>query len=101
MPSRSQAARASSVSSTEQQLRWCRGASGSSSVHSRMVTPTTSYPCSRSRAAATEESTPPDIATTTRELGIRLPSLKPVLHWQAGDLLEMADVPRDDGQIAV
>src|SRR3990172_7529666 len=31
-----------------------------------MVTPTTSYPCSRSRAAATEESTPPDMATSTR-----------------------------------
>src|SRR5688572_14978674 len=30
-----------------------------------MVAPTTSYPCSTSRAAATELSTPPDIATST------------------------------------
>src|SRR6185369_2995177 len=31
-----------------------------------MVAPITSYPCSRSRAAATEESTPPLMATSTR-----------------------------------
>src|SRR2546426_984714 len=31
-----------------------------------MVAPTTSYPCSTRSAAATEESTPPDIATRTR-----------------------------------
>src|SRR4051812_46497779 len=31
-----------------------------------MVAPTTSYPCSTRRAAATELSTPPDIATSTR-----------------------------------
>src|SRR5712692_4543511 len=31
-----------------------------------MVAPTTSYPCSTSRAAATELSTPPDMATRTR-----------------------------------
>ena len=30
-----------------------------------MCEPTTSYPCSSSRHAATEESTPPDIATST------------------------------------
>src|SRR4051794_34699217 len=33
--------------------------------HSRMVTPTTSCPCSTRSAAATEESTPPLIATIT------------------------------------
>ena len=31
-----------------------------------IVTPTTSHPASRSTAAATDESTPPDMATTTR-----------------------------------
>jgi hypothetical protein len=30
------------------------------------VIPTTSYPSSRRRAAVTDESTPPDMATTTR-----------------------------------
>jgi hypothetical protein len=30
-----------------------------------MNTPTQSYPCSLRRAAATDESTPPDMATTT------------------------------------
>ena len=32
-----------------------------------MNMPTTRYPCSRSRAAVTDESTPPDIPTTTVE----------------------------------
>ena len=31
-----------------------------------MVTPTTSWPASTRSAAATDESTPPDIATSTR-----------------------------------
>jgi hypothetical protein len=35
------------------------------SDHSRSMTPTTSKPWSFSNAAATDESTPPDIATTT------------------------------------
>src|SRR5262249_40954851 len=34
----------------------------------RMCEPTTSYPCSRRRHAATDESTPPDIATRTEPL---------------------------------
>jgi len=33
-----------------------------------MCEPNTSYPCSRSRHAATDESTPPDIATSTEPL---------------------------------
>src|SRR5205823_2996731 len=33
-----------------------------------MVAPTTSYPASTSNAAATDESTPPDMATRTRSL---------------------------------
>src|SRR5436190_7205101 len=36
-----------------------------------MVAPTTSYPCSTSSAAATDESTPPDIATSTRVFILR------------------------------
>src|SRR5690348_6347665 len=35
-----------------------------------MVAPTTSYPASTNRAAATDESTPPDIATRTRSLTV-------------------------------
>jgi hypothetical protein len=38
-----------------------------------MWEPTTSYPCSASRHAATEESTPPDIATNTDGMAARLP----------------------------
>src|SRR5213082_2243543 len=33
-----------------------------------MVAPTTSYPACTSKAAATDESTPPDMATSTRSL---------------------------------
>src|SRR6266550_5678518 len=39
-----------------------------------MVAPTTSYPASTSRAAATDESTPPDMATSTRSLTTPLPA---------------------------
>src|SRR5262245_63484608 len=39
-----------------------------------MDTPMTSWPCSASRAAATEESTPPDIATTIRMEGLNVQS---------------------------
>src|SRR5216117_2110103 len=35
-----------------------------------MVGPTTSYPASTSKAAATDESTPPDIATRTRSFTV-------------------------------
>src|SRR3989304_2840005 len=65
MPSCSATRRASLVASSEQ-----HGRSGSSapSSNSFMVTPTTSYPWRTSSAAATELSTPPDIATNTRAL---------------------------------
>ena len=62
----SAARRASSVSSTEQQRFLPSGASGSSRVLSRIVMPMTSYPSRASSPAATAESTPPLIATTTR-----------------------------------
>src|SRR6266699_6209065 len=39
-----------------------------------MVAPTTSYPSSTSTAAATELSTPPDIATSTRSVMVRQPN---------------------------
>src|SRR6476661_8995368 len=38
-----------------------------------MCEPTTSYPCSCRRHAATDESTPPDIATSTDDMASRLP----------------------------
>src|SRR5947207_5579466 len=43
-----------------------------------MVAPMTSYPASTSNAAATDESTPPDIATRTRSLTAPLP---PIADW--------------------
>ncbi len=43
----------------------------------RMKTPTTSCPCSASNAAATDESTPPDIATRI----FRRPSGRPAGCW--------------------
>src|SRR4051812_24067664 len=58
--------RASFTLSSEQQGRSGRSASASTWHPSRIVAPTTSYPCLTSRAAATDESTPPLIATSTR-----------------------------------
>src|SRR5215831_7035552 len=60
MPSCSATRRASSTSATEQQPE------SDSPPQSLRVVPTTSWPCSTSSAAATEESTPPDMATMTR-----------------------------------
>ncbi len=61
MPSRSHTRFASRTALTEQQPF-----SASEDSHSCIVTPVTSWPCSRSSAAATEESTPPLMATKTR-----------------------------------
>ena len=59
-----------------------RGQAGSSSGK-RRPTPMTSYPCRWSSAAAVEESTPPDMPTTTRLPPIRASSvdLKPRPRW--------------------
>src|SRR5687767_4095769 len=57
-------------SGEQQRLYWLPGLSGS--PHSRSIRPTTSWPLLLSRAAATELSTPPDMATTTRDLDTRL-----------------------------
>src|SRR5262245_5350499 len=53
--------------------------------------PTTSWPCSARRAATTEESTPPDIAATTRFLADIARHLGQV-HRQPVDLLADADL---------
>src|SRR5689334_5546673 len=67
MPRRRATARASATVSGEQQLPNLRAASsGSCQGQTRSVTPTTSWPCSTSSAAATDESTPPLIPTTMR-----------------------------------
>src|ERR1700733_1130206 len=60
MPSCWATRRASSTSATEQDPE------SEAPPHSLSVAPGTSWPCSTRRAAATEESTPPDIATRTR-----------------------------------
>src|SRR5688572_20433629 len=59
MPSCCATRRASSTSATEQQPE------SLDPPHSFIVAPTTSWPSSCSSAAATDESTPPDIATST------------------------------------
>src|SRR6267142_6436089 len=67
MPRRSATRRASSTASLPQhEPKRDTGASPSLRPHTRMVTPTASYPASTSSAAATEESTPPLMPTTIR-----------------------------------
>ena len=67
MPSRRATCRASSTVAGEQQLpKRLAGSSLSCQGQTRSVMPTTSKPCSTSRAAATEESTPPERPTTMR-----------------------------------
>src|SRR6185369_8332290 len=68
MPSLAATRPASMTSSMVQQGREEPAAPAASLPLSQscMVAPVTSYPCSRSRAAATEESTPPLMATSTR-----------------------------------
>src|SRR5262245_8931785 len=67
MPTRSATRRASSTASLPQQEpKRETGSSPWLRPHTRMVTPTASYPASTSSAAATEESTPPLMPTTMR-----------------------------------
>src|SRR5204862_2604780 len=96
MPSRPATARASCRSSRAQQ-RPKDGPSPPVWSWSCMEIPTTSWPCSWRRAAATEESTPPDMAATTRTGRLRLLHVRddehqdvaadPQLHVVAQDLL--------------
>src|SRR5512141_19109 len=65
MPSWPATRRASSAASSEQQL-FLNGETLSATSWSRIQTPTTSSPASARRAAATDESTPPDMATSVR-----------------------------------
>src|SRR3972149_61911 len=67
MPSARAARRAPSTASVPQQAPKRRsGAAGSPQRQTRIVTPTTSKPCSTRSAAATDESTPPLMPTTMR-----------------------------------
>src|SRR5579859_5969890 len=62
--SSSEATRRASSTAESEQHPPCRALSSwSSRGHCCSVMPTTSWPCAWSSAAATEESTPPDIAT--------------------------------------
>src|SRR5512135_1075284 len=70
MPSWPATRRASSAASSEQQL-FLNSETLSATSWSRIHTPTTSSPASTSRAAATDESTPPDIATRVLVIGSR------------------------------
>src|SRR5690625_5234796 len=67
MPNLSQMRRASAESSNEQHPRAFSRVCWASVCRARW-TPTTSCPASTARAAATDESTPPDMATKTRML---------------------------------
>src|SRR5258708_3474355 len=63
MPSSEATRLASSTALSEQHPPCFADSSMSSRGHCCSVTPTTSWPCAWSSAAATDESTPPDIAT--------------------------------------
>src|ERR1051325_5471691 len=68
--------RASSAASSEQQLFLNSEAVSATSCR-RIQTPTTSWPCCARSAAATDESTPPDMATRTRLTTPSAPSRHP------------------------
>src|ERR1017187_1824997 len=87
MPSCCATRRASSTSATEQQPE------SDCPPQSLSVAPTTSCPRSTRRAAATEESTPPDMATNTRT--------GPVCHPFSGGMSQGGDHARDGGQGAL
>src|SRR5258705_2199533 len=71
MPRVAATRRASSTASVPQHEPKRAGASvASCHGHTRIVTPTTSWPASVRSAAATEESTPPLIPTTIRSAGM-------------------------------
>ena len=72
MPSWAATRRASSAASSEQQL-FLNSEYVSATSWRRIQTPTTSWPCSWRSAAATDESTPPDIATRTRLIAAPTP----------------------------
>src|SRR6266852_4489921 len=74
--------RASSTAEREQQPPWRADSSVSRRGHCCRVTPTTSWPCACRSAAATEESTPPDIATAILKRAPR--RCAPVdLNWES------------------
>src|SRR4051812_42992797 len=95
--------RASSAASSEQQL-FLNSETVSATSWSRIQTPTTSWPCSVRSAAATDESTPPDIATRTRVMSAcsETPSRHPdalaegVGGEDRGGGARSGDHPRDD-----
>src|ERR1700678_975764 len=97
MPSCWATRRASSTSATEQHPE------SDGPPHSLRVAPTTSWPSSTRSAAATEESTPPDIATSTRMRPVCHPDVPPDLtgHDFSGAATQRGDHPRHDGQGAV
>src|SRR5271155_4346915 len=84
MPSCCATRRASSTSATEQQPE------SEGPPQSLSVAPTTSYPCSTRRAAATEESTPPDMATSTR--------MRPVCQLGSAAMSQRGHDAGHDGQ---
>src|SRR5688500_11776918 len=100
MPSVRATRRASSEASVPQQEPKRAAPSASGRVHTFMVTPTTSKPCSTSSAAATDESTPPDMPTTMRSRS-RTPLMASVsLGEQGGQTLELLGIGVDDLDLA-
>src|SRR5258706_11150965 len=99
MPSVRAPSRASPADSIEQQLpKRLPGSSPSRHGQTRSVTPTTSYPCSTSNAAATDESTPPLIPTTIRSMAIDLTatSSRAAGAEELGDAFELVGRGVDD-----
>src|ERR1700686_1892781 len=80
MPSSEATRRASSTALSEQHPPCLADSSMSSRGHCCSVIPTTSCPCACSSAAATEESTPPDMAIAIFTTGSRLCVGPPAAH---------------------
>src|SRR5687767_2718977 len=100
MPSVRATRRASSEASVPQHEPKRGAGSVSGRFHTFIVTPTTSKPCSTSSAAATDESTPPDIPTTMRSPP-RPPLMVSVsLREQGSEALELFGVGVHDLDLA-
>ena len=101
MPSWPATRRASSAASSEQQLFWNSLYESATSCR-RSQTPTVSTPDSASSAAATDESTPPDMATRTRsrparEAGLNADLLAERVRGDPGAAVaQLGDGLRDD-----
>src|SRR5579859_8218872 len=106
MPSSPATRRASDTADSEQQPPCFSSSDSSSRGHCWRVMPTTSWPAAANRAAATDESTPPERATATFISRLRLaaaprpalrPGARPHRDVRVNDLEELHGGPRCTG----